>query len=435
MEIESETINNADDLGPFARAWQWFKGLPEMLWTQVVDVATKAKKLGKDDPRRIVHSFKAGLTITLVSLFYYCDPLYDGFGVSAMWAVLTVVVVFDFSVGATLGRGVNRGFATLLAGTLGVGAHRIASFSGEICEPILLGLFVFILVSGYRDDEVLEMAHRRLSTILIGGASAVIVCVCICPVWAGDDLHNLVASNLEKLGTFLEGFGSEYFKKQSNGESKDDKALLQGYKSVLNSKSTEESWANFAKWEPRHGKFRYRHPWEKYLRIGSLTRQCACRIDALNTYLNSDLKACPEMQAKIEESSTKLSTECSYALKELALSVKTMTMPSTANSHMANSKIIAKTLKSLLETGSWRGADLLDIIPAATVASLLIDVATCTEKIAESVNELASLAKFNSVDDVVTKEPPPLTSKEMLRPCSSIEEPPHHVVTIQSPGE
>ncbi|KAF5930182.1 hypothetical protein HYC85_031055 [Camellia sinensis] len=333
------------------------------------------------------------------------------------------------------GRVVNRGFATLLAGTLGVGAHRIASFSGEICEPILLGLFVFILVSGYRDDEVLEMAHRRLSTILIGGASAVIVCVCICPVWAGDDLHNLVASNLEKLGTFLEGFGSEYFKKQSNGESTDDKALLQGYKSVLNSKSTEESWANFAKWEPRHGKFKYRHPWEKYLRIGSLTRQCACRIDALNAYLNSDLKACPEMQAKIEESSTKLSTECSYALKELALSVKTMTMPSTANSHMANSKIIAKTLKSLLETGSWQGADLLDIIPAATVASLLIDVATCTEKIAESVNELASLAKFNSVDDVVTKEPPPLTSKEMLRPCSSIEEPPHHVVTIQSPGE
>ncbi|GMP99280.1 hypothetical protein CsSME_00046811 [Camellia sinensis var. sinensis] len=85
-----------------------------------------------------------------------------------MWAVLTIVVVFDFSVGATLGRGVNRGFATLLASTLGVGAHRIASFSGEI-------------LSGYRDDEVLEMAHRRLSTILIGGASAVIVCVCICP--------------------------------------------------------------------------------------------------------------------------------------------------------------------------------------------------------------------------------------------------------------
>ncbi|KAI7981656.1 Aluminum-activated malate transporter 8 [Camellia lanceoleosa] len=88
------------------------------------------------------------------------------------------------------------------------------------------------------------MAHRRLSTILIGGASATIVCVCICPMWAGDDLHYLVASNLEKLGTFLEGFGNEYFKKQSNGESKDDKALLQGYKSGLNSKSTEESWAN-----------------------------------------------------------------------------------------------------------------------------------------------------------------------------------------------
>ncbi|KAI7981658.1 Aluminum-activated malate transporter 1 [Camellia lanceoleosa] len=112
-----------------------------------------------------------------------------------------------------------------------------------------------------------------------------------------------------------------------------------------------------------------------------------------------------------------------------------MTMPSTANSHIANSKITAKTLKSLLETGSWRGTNLLDVIPAATVASLLIDVVTCTKKIAESVDELASLAKFKSVDDVVSKEPPPLTSEETLRPCSSIEEPPHHVVTIQSPGE
>ncbi|KAI7981654.1 Aluminum-activated malate transporter 7 [Camellia lanceoleosa] len=88
-----------------------------------------------------------------------------------------------------------------------------------------------------------------------------------------------------------------------------------------------------------------------------------------------------------------------------------MTMPSTANSYIANSKITAKTLKSLLETGSWRGADLLDIIPAATVASLLIDVVACTEKIAESVNELACLAKFKSVDDVVTKEPPSLLAK------------------------
>lgn len=59
----------------------------------------KIRKLGQDDPRRITHSLKVGLAITLVSLFYYFEPLYSGFGDSTVWAILTVVVVFEFSVG------------------------------------------------------------------------------------------------------------------------------------------------------------------------------------------------------------------------------------------------------------------------------------------------------------------------------------------------
>lgn len=54
-----------------------------------------------------------------------------------------VFFLFKFS-GATLGKGLNRGLATLVAGGLGVGAHHLASLSGEIGEPILLGFFVFI---------------------------------------------------------------------------------------------------------------------------------------------------------------------------------------------------------------------------------------------------------------------------------------------------
>lgn len=73
------------------------------------------------------------------------------------------------------------------------------------------GLLIFILtfslisVSGYRDDEVIDMAQRRLTTILIGGSATVLICIFICPVWAGEDLHKLTASNIEKLGNFLEG--------------------------------------------------------------------------------------------------------------------------------------------------------------------------------------------------------------------------------------
>lgn len=73
------------------------------------------------------------------------------------------------------------------------------------------GFLVFILtfslisVSGYRDDVVFDMAYRRLTTILIGGCGAVLVCMFIRPVWAGQDLHRLTASNIEKLGSFLQG--------------------------------------------------------------------------------------------------------------------------------------------------------------------------------------------------------------------------------------
>ena len=78
---------------------QWFKGLHDKLSSNLIEMASEAKKLGQEDPRRIIHSLKVGLAISLVSLFYYFDPLYEGFGISAIWAVITVVVVFEFTVG------------------------------------------------------------------------------------------------------------------------------------------------------------------------------------------------------------------------------------------------------------------------------------------------------------------------------------------------
>ncbi|KAL0460826.1 UNVERIFIED_CONTAM: Aluminum-activated malate transporter 7, partial [Sesamum latifolium] len=68
------------------------------LKAKIAEIARQTKKVAMDDPRRLIHSLKAGLALTLVSLFYYFQPLYTSFGVSAMWAVMTVVVVFEFSV-------------------------------------------------------------------------------------------------------------------------------------------------------------------------------------------------------------------------------------------------------------------------------------------------------------------------------------------------
>lgn len=83
----------------FTNGLLWFKSLHEKLFANIVGIAKQFKKIGKDDPRRVIHSLKVGLSLTLVSLFYYFQPLYNGFGVSTMWAIMTVVVVFEFSVG------------------------------------------------------------------------------------------------------------------------------------------------------------------------------------------------------------------------------------------------------------------------------------------------------------------------------------------------
>ncbi|CAH2056709.1 unnamed protein product [Thlaspi arvense] len=352
----------------------------ERSWRRIKDLYDSLKKVGEDDPRRVMHSLKVGLALASISLFCYFQPTDSSFGASAMWAVMTVVVVFEFFVGATIGKGLNRGLATLVAGALGVGVHHLAGLSGKIGEPVLVGLFVFLqdvcdMGSGidyirqvfpqsegkirlrfdhlhidlqfassvwFQTDEILELAHKRLSTVLIGASACVIISIFVCPVWAGEDLHNLVAGNVEKLANFLEGFGDEYFESQDGEQVKDKQPVSQDYQKVLNSESKEETLVNLARWEPGHGQFTYSHPWKRYLKIGTLARQCAYHIEALNGYLNSK-------------------------------------------------KSVA---------GFWRDSNLLEIVPVITVASLLRDVVICTEKLSESVHELASLAHFKTSENL-----------------------------------
>ncbi|KAJ7948059.1 Aluminum activated malate transporter family protein [Quillaja saponaria] len=424
--MASEVNHSNEDMAADAGWLGRLTALPRKIACKVVELAKKMKKLGQDDPRRISHSFKVGLAITIVSSLYYFKPLYDGFGSSAMWAVFTVINVFEFSVGATLGKGLNRGFATLLAGALGFGAYHLANLTGERSEHILVG--ILCLPTSYREEEILKIALQRATTILIGGLITVLVCIFVYPVWAGGDLHNLVATNMEKVGTFLEGFGPQYF--ETSGNEEHYKACVEGYKNVLNSKQIEDNLANFAWWEPCHGQFRFRQPWKLYLKVGSQSRQCAYRIDALNGYLNSDLQTPPQIRSKIQEPCIKMSSETGRALKELAVAIKTMTPSSSAQSHIAKAKIAAMNLKSMLKTVIWEEINLLEVIPDATVASLLVDIVSCAEKLAESTNELASLAKFKRMDHKVTPEEPTCTREKPMHPCTSDTSGTHHVIAI-----
>lgn len=99
MEIAKEISASPSDKSWLSPWWPFLVSLPEKLKNKAIGLFKKLKKIGEDDPRRIFHSLKVGLALTLVSLFYYVNPLFNGFGVSAIWAVLTVVVVMEYTVG------------------------------------------------------------------------------------------------------------------------------------------------------------------------------------------------------------------------------------------------------------------------------------------------------------------------------------------------
>ncbi|KFK38536.1 hypothetical protein AALP_AA3G126700 [Arabis alpina] len=380
------------------KAWlfQRAKMFSSKLKDNVIKHVKNVQKIGKDDPRRIIHSLKVGFALTLVSMLYYVRPLYNSFGVTSMWAILTVVVVFEFSVGGTLSKSINRGFATLVAGSLGVGAVHFARFFGHKGEPIVLGILLFLLaaaatfsrffpkikqrydygalifiltfsmvaISGYRTDEILVMAYQRLSTILIGGTICIIVSIFVCPVWAGEDLHKMIANNINKLANYLEGFEGEYFPLPKKINS-----CAPEYKTILTSKSTEDTLANLARWEPGHGRFGLRHPWKQYLEIAGLVRQCAFRFEILNGYVLSDLKAPQDFISKIQEPCSVMSIEAE------------------------NLRVALKSYSPETEK------DLLEIIPGVTMASILIEIVNCVEKISGAVKEFSGLAHFKETLD------------------------------------
>ncbi|PHU09778.1 Aluminum-activated malate transporter 10 [Capsicum chinense] len=422
-----------------------------------------AWSLAVNEPKKVVHCFKVGLALSLVSVFYYMRPLYDGVGGNAMWAVMTVVVVFEYTVGSTLSKCVNRAIGTCLAGSLGIGVHWVASHAGDKFEPVILqasvfllaaattfsrfiptikarfdyGAMIFILtfslvsVSGYRVDKLVELAHERISTIAIGTSICVFITMILCPVWAGTELHHLISNNLEKLADSLEGYAAENFRVvgSKNVHEKDSSKRLQGYKCVLNSKVAEETMANFARWEPAHGKFSFRHPWKQYLKIGASMRSCAYCIETLHGGINSNNEIPEFLKKPLNDACMRLGTSSSKVLKELSSMIKTMKNSTKLDILVdeMNSSVegLQKALKTFpihqhIPTPDPATAEvpsgieepsvtptvllLMKIVQMATLTSLFVEIASRIEGIVEEVKELATQAEFRDESSKKSKQ-------------------------------
>lgn len=65
-------------------------------------VSSLKERIGKLDMKKVIHSVKVGIALVLVSLLYLLDPLFQKVGQNAMWAIMTVVVVFEFFAGLSI---------------------------------------------------------------------------------------------------------------------------------------------------------------------------------------------------------------------------------------------------------------------------------------------------------------------------------------------
>ncbi|KAJ0240643.1 Aluminum-activated malate transporter 13 [Hirschfeldia incana] len=314
-------------------------------------------KIGKEDPRRVKHALKVGVSLTLVSLLYLLEPLFKGIGSNAMWAVLTVVVVLEFSAGATLCKGLNRGLGTLIAGSLAFFIEFVAKDSGKIFRAVFIGASVFIIgaaitylrfipyikknydygmliflltfnlitVSSYRVDAVIKIAHERFYTIAIG----VGVCLCMTllffPIWSGEDLHKSTVAKLQGLSFSIEACVKEYFEEEEKDKETSDSSedmIYDGYKTVLDSKSSDEALAMYASWEPRHTRHCHRFPWQHYVKVGAVLRQFGYTVVALHGCLKTEIQTPRSIRVLFKDPCVRLAGEICKVLSELAASIQ-----------------------------------------------------------------------------------------------------------------
>ncbi|XP_031272856.1 aluminum-activated malate transporter 9-like isoform X2 [Pistacia vera] len=325
----------------------------------------KVWEFAKEDSNRVKFSFKVGLAVLLVSLLILFRAPYEIFGTNIIWSILTVAIMFEYTVGSTFNRGFNRALGSLLAGILAIVVGQLALSAGLVAEPIIIGISIFfvgvitsfmkqwpslmpyeygfrvilftyclIIVSGYRMGNPMRTSMDRLYSIAIGGVVAVLVNVLVFPIWAGEQLHKELVNNFNSVADSLEECVKKYLEDEGLDHPEFSTTLMDEFpdepaykkcKATLNSSSKLDSLAISAKWEPPHGRFgHFFYPWSEYVKVGAVLRYCAYEVMALHGVLHSEIQAPYNLRITFQAEIQDVSSQAAEVVRSLGKDIGNM---------------------------------------------------------------------------------------------------------------
>ncbi|KAK9147351.1 hypothetical protein Scep_006108 [Stephania cephalantha] len=324
-------------------------------------------KFCKADMKRVIFSVKVGLAVLLASMLILFEATYQVFGASnILWSIITIVIMFEYTVGATFNRGFNRAVGSLVAGVLAIAVSQVALYSGHVAQPIIIGASIFliggltsfmklwpslvpyeygfrvtlltfclIIISDYRRGNPLKTAMERLYSIAIGVFITVLVNTFIFPIWAGEQLHYDLVNNFNSLADALEECVRKYLE-VDDGPDQFSKTVMDEFpdepaykicKAALNSSAKLETLANAAKWEPPHGRFcNFFYPWSEYVKVGAVLRHCTYMVMALHGVLHSEIQAPYNLRVAFQQEIRDASNQAAQLVRSMGQDIRNMTI-------------------------------------------------------------------------------------------------------------